>query len=614
MTTSFTPAPAPLARLDLKGTFGMSASTHWLATASAQSVLEKGGNAFDAATAAAFVLHIVEPHLNGPGGDMTGVFVTAEDPRHPRVLMGQGAAPAGASVETYRALGLERVPGSGALAAAIPCAVDAWLLLLQEYGTLTLGEVLSYAIGYAREGHPLLERAAGVIESMREFFEEHWPTSADLWLRDGIAPKAGDIVKNPAYATVLEDLVDVAAAHEDRASGIRAARERWRTGPVAKAMAAFVQEPHRHSDGGDYAGVLTEDDLACPGARVESPTVASFRGFDLYKTGPWGQGPVLLLALGILEGFEDEDLDPSTARGIHTIAEALKLALADRDAFFGDDNSVPLEELLSEEYLASRRALIGEKASEELRPGRPGGRVPTLVCAETREAYDARGGARGDAAGEPTVRVNTGEEETDPETGELRGDTVHIDVVDRFGNMVSATPSGGWLQSSPTIPELGFCLGTRLQMTWLDERSPSALTPGKRPRTTLSPTLVLKDGEPILATGTPGGDQQDQWQLLFLLRVLVGGYSPQEAIESPMMHTTSMLESFWPRTWEPGQLVVEDSLGDEVIGELEARGHRVVRAGTWSLGRLSAVTRDPETGMLGAAANNRGQQGYAAGR
>ena len=217
---------------------------------------------------------------------------------------------------------------------------------------------------------------------------------------------------------------------------------------------------------------------------------------------------------------------------------------------------------------------------------------------------EAAGQASGGATGEPTVTV----------TGETRGDTCHIDVIDRWGNAISATPSGGWLQSSPTIPSLGFALGTRLQMTWLDPASPSALRPGKRPRTTLTPTMVMRDGWAVAALGTPGGDQQDQWQLSYLLRTLIGGYTPQQAIDAPTLHTTSMPGSFWPRTWEPGGAVVEDRLGEGVIGELVARGHHITRAGDWALGRLSVVTREPSSGVLGSAANPRGAQGYAVGR
>lgn len=620
---SFTPPATFTTRPTLQGTFGMSASTHWLATAAAQAVLERGGNAFDAATAGAFVLHVVEPHLNGPGGDMTGVFVTAEAPGMPVVLMGQGPAPAGATVEHYLAEGLDLVPGSGALAAAVPAAVDAWLLLLRDHGTWELAEVLEFAIGYARDGHPMLGRVGTTIAAVAELFQTHWPTSAELWMTGGRIPAEGELVRNPAYARTLQRLVDAGTAgtagplnspvvsrggtpaKQSREGRIDAARREWREGFVARAMVDSVQTPHRHSSGTDHRGVLTLQDLAGFEAGYEPAATVEFRGHTIAKTGPWGQGPALLQTLALLEGFDDEYLDPSTELGAHTILEAQKLALADREAYYGDTD-VPLEYLLSEEYCTARRALIGERASRDFRPGSVPGRAPYLPPLRTHYTPPAlgAGGSAGLGVGEPTVAPS----------GETRGDTCHIDVVDRWGNMVSATPSGGWLQSSPAIPELGFCLGTRLQMTWLEPGTPSTLTPGKRPRTTLTPTLVLRDGKAVTALGSPGGDQQDQWQLPYLLRTIVGGYSPQQAVDAPTFHTTSMPGSFWPRTWEPGGAVVEDRLGEDVIAGLERRGHVVTRAGGWTLGRLSAVVRDPATGVLQAAANPRGAQGYAAGR
>jgi gamma-glutamyltranspeptidase/glutathione hydrolase len=626
---SFTPPDPFTTRPTLQGTFGMAASTHWLATATAQSVLERGGNAFDAATAAAFVLHVVEPHLNGPGGDMTGLFCTAEEPGGPVVLMGQGPAPAGATVQHYRSEGLELVPGSGALAAAVPGAVDAWLLLLRDHGTWELAEVLDFAIGYARDGHPVLGRVGATISAVSELFRDHWPTSADLWMPGGRIPEEGELVRNPAHARTLQRLVQAgagigeavgAAAAHTRESRIDAARREWSEGFVARAVARAVQTPHRHSSGTDHRGVLTMADMAGFRASYEEASTLEFRGHRIAKTGPWGQGPALLQTLAILEGFDDEHLDPSTELGAHTILEALKLALADREAYYGDAD-VPLDYLLSADYAAERRQLIAEQASHEFRPGRVPGREPYIPVLRTEyvaPAHTGDDGGSGDSGGTASgasryAAAGVGEPTVGP-TGETRGDTCHIDVVDRWGNMVSATPSGGWLQSSPTIPELGFCLGTRLQMTWLEPGTPSTLTPGKRPRTTLTPTLVLRDGTAVVALGSPGGDQQDQWQLLYLLRTIVGGYSPQQAIDAPAFHTTSMPGSFWPRTWEPGGAVVEDRLGNDVIDGLERRGHRITRAGDWTLGRLSAVVRDPATGVLQAAANPRGAQGYAAGR
>lgn len=602
--TAFTTPDPFTTRPTLQGSFGMTASTHWLATASAQAVLERGGNAFDAAVAGAFVLHVVEPHLNGPGGDMTGVFATAENPSQPVVLMGQGPAPAGATREHYLAEGLELVPGAGALAAAVPAAVDAWLLLLRDYGTWELANVLAFAIGYARNGHPIVGRVGATINAVKELFTEHWPTSAALWMPNGAIPTEGDLVKNEAYASVLDRLIETGSTAASREERIDAARREWREGFVAQAAVEFMKTPHRHSSGQDHAGVMTVEDFASFEAGYEEATTLEFRNYTIAKTGAWGQGPALLQTLAILDGFDDDRLDPSTALGAHTILEAQKLAIADREAYYGDA-AVPLEHLLSAEYSAERRALITDRASTELRPGTVSGYVPFVPPLRTEYTPPALAGAAGFAGvGEPTVSRD----------GETRGDTCHIDVVDQWGNMVSATPSGGWLQSSPTIPELGFCLGSRLQMTWLEEGAPSSLEPGKRPRTTLTPTLILKDGKPVVALGSPGGDQQDQWQLLYILRTIVGGYTPQQAIDAPSLHTTSIPGSFFPRTWEPGGAVVEDRLGEDVIADLEGRGHVITRAGDWALGRLSSVVRDPGTGVLMAAANPRGAQGYAAGR
>ncbi|MBB5907721.1 gamma-glutamyltransferase family protein [Actinoalloteichus hymeniacidonis] len=588
-------------RPTLQGTFGMAATTHWTASATASAVLERGGNAFDAVVAAGFVLHIVEPHLNGPGGDLTGVFATAADPT-PKVLVGQGPAPQGATVEHFRAEGLDLVPGAGALAAAVPGAVDAWFVLLRDHGTWELADVLEFAIGYARNGHPVLPRVCNTIAEVNELFTEHWPSSADLWAPEGRLPQPGELVRLPAYAEVLDRLVAAGADAADREGRIEAARTAWREGFVAEAIEEFVKTPHRHASGTDHAGVITAADLTGFSAGYEDAVTLEFRGHTIAKTGFWGQGPALLQTLAILEGFEDSEIDPSTSAGAHRIVEAMKLALADRDAYYGDgegDLAPPAATLLSAEYAAQRRAQIGQTASAELRPGVLADR--TAFQPPLRITYDLHGA--GAAAGEPTVGSS----------GETKGDTCHLDVVDRWGNIVSVTPSGGWLQSSPTIPALGFCLGTRLQMNWLDEQSPSGLRPNKRPRTTLTPTLVLRDGVPVTALGSPGGDQQDQWQLLYLLRTIVGGYTPQEAIDAPAFHTTSMPGSFWPRTWSPGEMVVEDRLGDEVIAELEALGHRIVRAGDWALGRLSSVTRTQD-GILTSAANPRGMQGYAVGR
>lgn len=602
-------------RPTLQGTFGMVSSTHWIASHSAMRTLERGGNAFDAAVTAGFVLHVVEPHLNGPGGEVPAIIATAQDPA-PRVLAGQGPAPAGATIAHFRSLGLDLVPGSGPLAAAVPGAVDAWLLLLRDLGTQTLEDVLEPAISYASGGHPIGERISTTVSSVRELFENDWPTSAALWLRGGKPPEPGSLFANPTYAATLQRLVDEGrAAGPSREAQIDGARHAWRQGFVAEAVDAFSRRPFRDSSGAAHPGLITGNDMASFAATWETPVTLDWHGFSIAKIQPWGQGPTLLQTLTILDALKDPAaLDPSTARGMHAIAEALKLAFADREAWYGDGQDVPLTTLLSREYAAERARLVDTQASGDIRPGSPDGRTPR-IAAHLLDQAGLAAPTHDSTVGEPTVQTRAPDGEPFVQaSGTTRGDTCHVDVADRWGNMISATPSGGWLQSSPTIPALGFPLGSRLQMFWLEEGLASSLQPGLRPRTTLTPTMVHRAGEPILACGSPGGDQQEQWQLLFLLRHLLGHQSLQEAIDAPTWHTTSLPGSFYPRNVEPAVLVIEDRVDPKVIAALGARGHRVRLSDAWSLGRMCAVTRDPATGVLAAGANPRGMQGYACGR
>ena len=373
--TPFTRPPVFTTRPTLEGTVGMAASTHWAASATAMGVLERGGNAFDAAVAAGFVLQVVEPHLNGPGGDLTAVFATAADPT-PRVLDGQGPAPAAASAARYRDEGLDRVPGAGALAAAIPGATDAWLLLLRDHGTWEVGDVVAAAIGYARDGFPAVARVGSTIAAVADLFADHWPTSAALWLPSGRPPAPGEVLRNPAWAATLERLADAAQGptREDRVDAVRTV---WAEGFVAEAVEAFCRTPHRHSSGDDHAGVLTVADSAGWRASVTDAFVGTFAGHRVAKTPAWGQGPALLQMLALLEPLDT--VDPSTAEGAHVVLEAIKLAQADREAWFGDDCPVTLDELLDPAYLDGRRALITDEASSEVRPGRVGGREPRLA-------------------------------------------------------------------------------------------------------------------------------------------------------------------------------------------------------------------------------------------
>ncbi|MFJ5679785.1 gamma-glutamyltransferase family protein [Streptomyces sp. NPDC093097] len=616
-------------RPTLQGTFGMAATTHWLASQSAMAVLEDGGNAFDAAVAAGFVLHVVEPHLNGPAGEVPIILAPADGPV--RVLCGQGPAPAGATVAHYTSLGLGLVPGTGPLAAAVPGAFDAWMLLLRDHGTKSLADVLRYAIGYAEHGHPAVERIGETVETVRELFTTEWTSSAELYLRGGRAVRPGELLTNPPLAATWRRLVTEAeAAATDREAQIDAARRIWREGFIGEALAATAARPAMDTPpafgggtptGERHAGTLTGDDLAAFTATYEEPVTYDWHGWTVAKAGGWTQGPALLQQLALLPEELPAHGSPDY---VHLLIEGCKLAMADREAWYGDAADVPLSTLLGDAYNTARRALVGDRASAELRPGSPDGRTPRLSKHARAVATGTGGpdplGALASGAGEPTVARS--EPAAAPEVdrdGTTRGDTCHIDIVDRWGNLVSATPSGGWLQSNPVVPGLGFPLGTRLQMTWLEEGLPNSLTPGRRPRTTLTPSLALRDGVPVMAFGTPGGDQQDQWQLHFFLAVALrpqvrGGLDLQGAIDAPNWHNDSFPSSFFPRTMRPGSVTVESRIGERVIDGLRRRGHDVTVGGAWSEGRLSAVARDPRTGVLSAAANPRGMQGYAVGR
>ena len=609
----------------------MVASTHYLGSAAGMAILERGGNAFDAAAAAGVVLQGGEPHLNGPGGGMSLLFAQAG--RLVQVLCGQGPAPAAATVDAYCGLGLAEIPGSGLTAAAIPGSTLAWLMLLRDHGTIDVATVLDAAIGYAERGFPVLASIENSVISVAELFGTEWTSSAAQYLLGGRAPRAGERLANPALAATYRRLVE-AAAGKAREAGIDAAIRAWREGFVADAIDAFCRMPAMDSTGDRHPGFVTGADLAAWLPRYEEPATVRFGDYTVAKTGPWGQGPVLLQQLSMLDGV---DLEPDSAEFVHIVVEGAKLALADRNAFYGDSAEVPLATLLSAGYAAARRALIGQAASRELRAGSPDGRTPVFPSYAAAATYGSASSVRAhhpdDAArdavcdptqGEPTVpEARPAAAEALPEAlhdalpdarGRTRGDTCHIDVVDRWGNMVSATPSGGWLQSSPLIPALGFPLGTRLQMMTLEPGLPTTLRPGRRPRTTLSPTMVSVGGDAVLACGTPGGDQQDQWQVPFLLRHLRERRNLQEAIDAPTFHTTHVPSSFAPHDAHPGQLVIEDRFDEAVLAELRSRGHEVVLSGPWSLGRLSAVSRDLDTGVLRAGANPRGMQGYAVGR
>ncbi len=591
-------------RPEIAGTFGAVATTHWIASQVGMAVLERGGNAFDAACAAGFALQIVEPHLNGPGGDCPIILHSARLGAQ-QVICGQGPAPAAMTVAKIKGeFGLDIVPGTGFLCAPIPGAFDAWMLMLRDHGTWRVRDVLEFAISYARHGAHVVPRICATIETVRPLFESAWPTSAALWLRPG-GPTPGGLYTNPWLADTYERVVREAEARSGTREGqIEAARDAWYRGFVAEAIEKFGRSFAALDTSGErHTSLLTAQDMAGWQATVEAPATYEYHGHTVLKCGPWSQGPALLMTLALLGDFDIAAMDPVGERFIHTVVEAQKLAFADREAWIGDPDftDVPMATLLSDAYNAERRRLIGEAANNEFRPGSPDGRTPrTDYAAAIRRSEEMRQAA---GTGEPTVS----------RLGASGGDTCHVDVIDRWGNMVSATPSAGWLQSSPTIPELGFALGSRCQMFWLDESLPNGLKPGKRPRTTLSPSMVLRDGKPWMSFGTPGGEQQDQWQTTMLLRMLHHGLNIQQAIDLPSFHSEHWISSFWPRGARPGKLVIEGRYPKEVLEALTARGHKAEMGGEWSEGRLTGARREPD-GQIFAGANPRGMQGYAVGR
>jgi gamma-glutamyltranspeptidase/glutathione hydrolase len=590
-------------RPEIVGTFGVVASTHWIATAVGMSILEKGGNAFDSAVATAFALQVVEPHLCGPGGDVPLIL---HDTRRGKteVICGQGPMPAGATIAHYKGLGLDLIPGTGLLPACIPGTFDAYMLLLRDYGTLRLSDVLAPAIGYFMNGHPLAERANATIGTVADHFRSHWKTSAAVFLPGNAIPATGSLFRNTTagntYARILKE---AEAGGGGREAEIERARKAWSQGFVAEAIDRFCRtQAVMDVSGQPNKGVLTGQDMANWQATVEAPLTYDYGRYTVCKAGTWTQGPVVLQQLALLKGFHLDRMNPTSADFIHLQVECAKLAYADREAFYGDPAfvDVPMKTLLSDAYNADRRKLLNmQRASLEQRPGKVEGYGGVV---KLRRADTSRLGVSSAGAGEPTVgRV-----------GQTSGDTVHFDIIDKDGNMISATPSGGWLQSSPVIPQLGWPLGTRGQMFWLEEGLPGSLAPGKRPRSTLTPTLAHRDGEPYMVWGSPGGDQQDQWVTQMFLRHVHSNMNLQEAIDAPAWHSEHFPSSFWPRTARPGVLALEGRVPKETVDELKRRGHEVEVGPQWSEGRLTAARR--EDPWRKAAANPRGMQGYAAGR
>lgn len=578
-TGAFTTRPV------IMGTHGMVTSGHYLASRIGLHILEEGGNAVDAGVAMGFALAVLEPYIYGIGGEVPILIYLADEKRIVS-LSGQGPAPQRANIEWFRENGIKTIPGDGLLAAAVPDAVSTWIAALSRFGTMRLAQVLSPAIHLAERGFPMYERLASAFERSKEQLLEMWPSSARAYFPDGHVPAAGEIYVQKDLAGMYAKLVEAESRERRRGrrKALSAAHDAFYKGEIAERIVTFITENRLpDSTGKRHRGLITKEDLSRYATRVEDPVTVLYRGYDVYKCGPWSQGPVFLQQLTILEGFDLASLGHNSPEYIHLLIETAKLAFADRERYYGDPDfvRVPLDILLSKAYAAKRRALIDpERASMELRPGN----APPYVPEERKGGSDIH-----------------------------KGDTTHLDAADQWGNMLSATPSGGWFRSSPVIEGLGFPLGTRMQMFYLDSGHANSLQPGKRPRTTLTPTIVLKDGRPFMALGTPGADQQDQWSLQFFLNCVDFNMNMQAAVDAPTFHTSHFPASFHPHSAQPGTMHVESRIPESTIAALRGKGHTVKVGGEWSHGRVLGIRYDAGSGVLSGVATARLDTGYAMG-
>ena len=574
-------------------TQGIISSGHYLTSMAGMRMLLSGGNAFDAVVAAGFAAAVVEP-VASYSLACEGVFMLYHASSGDLLaLSGQGTAPARATVDFYRSQGLDSIPtGPGPqahLSFTVPGIVDAFVSLLQRYGTKTLGEVLAPSINYADHGIPNYEHMINALKSpsTREQFDQYPPGGTPVFYPNGALPQPGSLLVQKSLAGTLKIMADAEmAAPGHRQDGLRAGRDAFYRGEIAHTIVEGAQR---------MGGILELDDLVGYRAKFDEPVRTTFAGFEVCGQPTWTQASVLLQSLNILERFDLKAMGHNSPAYIHTVVEAIKLAFADRQAYYGDPDfsSIPIEGLLSKEYAAGRSSLIDpDHAYPELPPpGDPRNKAPKLVGARPDASVPAGGSEdAGHAAQEGTT---------------------HLAVIDREGNMVCATPSGGSFGSSAFLPELGCTLSTRIEMFNFDEGHPNVLVPGKRPRTTLVNYLVLKDGVPTMTFGCPGGDYQAQANLQLMLNTLVFGMDPQQAIEAPRFGTDSVTNSFYPHVYYPGQLSMEAGFPSATIEALSLMGHKMVPAQVCGMG-ATVTRRNAETGVLSTGADPR-RASYAIG-
>ena len=597
--TPFTTRPV------IMGTRRVVTSGHYLATAAGLRILERGGNAIDAAAAMCFCLNLLEPQSNGIGGEVPTLIYSAREQKA-FAICGMGWSPKAFTIDWCRDQGIDLIPGDGYLPACVPAVVDTWAIALARFGTMSFAQVLEPAIELAENGFPVYDGLHQSLTVNRKKFTELYPTSGELYCPNGKVPQVGEIFRNSDWASVLKLMSrgEAGAKHKGRVAGIEAARDVFYKGEIAERIVKFITDhPIEDASGVAHRGLLSFDDMAEWRATVEEPVTLAYRGLEVHKCPPWTQGPVFLQQLAILDGYDLKSFGHNSAAYLHVLIESSKLAFADREAYYGDPlfDKVPLDVLLSKEYAAKRRGLIGTGASRDFRPGDAGRGVPSYATFDVAE--DNRRALR--VAARSVRDLGLGHAHM--------GDTTHLDAVDREGNMVAATPSGGWIGTSPVINGLGFPLGTRGQMFYLNPERPNALAPRKRPRATLTPSLVTKDGEPSMVFGTPGGDAQDQWTLQFFLNHVEFGMNLQAALDAPTVHSVHFPSSFYPRAYFPGRVMAEGRIPSEVIADLERRGHEVIVIDGWANGKVMGICYDKARGVISGAASPRTGIGYAIG-
>ncbi len=587
------------------GTRGVVTAGHYLAAAAGFRIMEQGGNAIDAAAAMCVCLNLLEPQSCGIGGEVPTLLYSAKD-KETYAISGMGWAPQEFSIDWCRDNGIDLIPGDGYLPITVPAVVDTWALALSRFGTMSYSQVLQPAIRLAEDGFPVYQKLHDSLASSQSKYMDLYPTTGEVYFPDGRVPEVGEILRNPDFAEMLKTMcrAEEDAAGNGRSAGIEAARDAFYKGPIAERIIAFIHDnPVEDASGVAHTGLLSYEDMSDWRAELEEPVTYSYRGLDVSKCPSWTQGPVFLQQLAILEGYDLCGIGHNSADYLHTLIESAKLAFADREAYYGDPkfDDVPMDVLLSESYSTGRRELIGETASVDMRPGDVGNGVPEYATIPVAE--DNR------------LALGIGAREVrDLGLGHAHmGDTTHLDAVDSEGNMVAATPSGGWIGTSPVVKGLGFPMGTRGQMFYLNRDRPNALAPRKRPRATLTPSLATRDGNPFMVFGTPGGDGQDQWTLQFLLNCVDFGMDLQEALDAPTVHSVHFPSSFYPRQAFPGRLVAENRIPREVISALEDRGHEVKLAGPWANGKVLGIRYDGERGVIAGAASPKGGIGYAIG-